>query len=585
MPPFPARRALVSLLPLGVVVVLAACASGGPSTLHGAGRTNGPSLDRAFASRLAQDDAAVTHFLNRATFGVRARDIDEVRRVGVAAFLDRQLHPEQIDDAALQARLATFDTLSLTSKEIAEQYYQPAQEARRRRQLEAQAAVKAAGTSGAAPTAPTQPPPFSAADQQLFRKERLVLQELSEQKVLRAVYSERQLQEVLVDFWFNHFNVFAGKGADRGLLTAYERDVIRPRVFGRFRDLLGATAESPAMLFFLDNWMSVDPNGPHLAVAGTDMSRLRPRRAAVGPVAPPRRRAGLNENYARELMELHTLGVDGGYTQKDVVEVARCFTGWTIAQPRDGGAFRFDQRQHDPGQKVVLGHVIKAGGGKSDGDQVLDILARDPHTAHFIATKLVRRFVADDPPPALVDRVARRFRETDGDLREAYRAILLSPEFWADHAYASKTKTPFEFVASALRASDAQIEDATSLVQALRGLGMPLYFCQPPTGYADRADAWVNTGSLLNRMNFALALVDNRLPGVHVDLSALAGSDGAEWAATGGRPYDVAGARGQIVRALLDNNPSPSTLAVLNKAATVPQLVALALGSPEFQKR
>lgn len=506
-------------------------------------RDEGASLDRAFASHSAQNDAAVVHFLNRATFGVRAGDIDEVRRIGIAAFLDRQLHPEQIDDAALQARLAAFETLNLTSKEIAEQYYLPAAEARRRRQV-----LQAANGPRPSP----QP----------------------------------QMQEVLVDFWFNHFNVFAGKGADRGLLTAYERDLIRPRIFGRFRDLLGATAESPAMLFFLDNWMSVDPSGPHLAVAGTDMSRLRPRRAAVtatrpagrpplmrAPAAPRKPARGFNENYARELMELHTLGVDGGYTQRDVVEVARCFTGWTIAQPRDGGDFRFDARQHDPGQKVVLGHVIKPGGGKSDGDQVLDILARDPHTARFIATKLVRRFVADDPPPALVDRVAKRFRETDGDLREVYRAIFLSPEFWSEQAQVAKTKTPFESVASALRASRAQVEDAASTVRALRALGMPLYYCQPPTGYAGRADAWVNTGALLNRMNFALALVDNRLPGVHVDLSALAST------------ADLAAARSQLLRALLDNNASASTRAVLDRAATVPQLVALALGSPEFQKR
>ena len=568
MPPFPARRALVSLLPLGVAIVLVACASGGTTKLA--------PLDRGSASRGEQNDAAIVHFLNRATFGVRPADIDEVRHAGVAAFLDRQLHPDQIDDAALHGRLAAFETLNLTSKQIAERYYLPAEEASRRRKLATQAAATtSAGAAGARATSPApaaQPPPVSAADQDLFRGARLVLQELSEQKVLRALYSERQLQEVLVDFWFNHFNVFAGKGADRGLLTAYERDVIRPRVFGRFRDLLGATAESPAMLFFLDNWMSAAPNDA-MGLRTRAAARARPPSSSPVAAVNARRRAGLNENYARELMELHTLGVDGGYTQRDVVEVARCFTGWTIAKPRDGGDFTFDARQHDPGQKVVLGHVIKAGGGKSDGDQVLDILARDPHTAHFVATKLVRRFVADDPPPALVERVARRFRETDGDLREVYRAIFLSDEFRSPPAYVAKTKTPFEFVTSALRATGARVEDAASIVQAVRSLGMPLYYCQPPTGYADRADAWVNTGALLNRMNFALALVDNRLPGVHIDLSALAGT------------ADLAAARAQLLGELLDNNASASTLAVLNKATTVPQLVALALGSPEFQKR
>jgi uncharacterized protein (DUF1800 family) len=584
MPPVPSRRLVVSAVSVAAAVVLAACASGGkakPTTLA--------PLDRALPSRVAQDDPAVIHFLNRVTFGARPQDLDAVRRDGVAAFLDRQLHPERIDDGALETRLAGFETLNLSSKQIAEQYYQPAQDARRRRQMEAQAVAKASSGTGAPAPAPKPADPPNASDQALFRRERQVLLELSDQKMLRAVYGERQLQEVLVDFWFNHFNVFAGKGADRGLLTAYERDVVRPRVFGRFRDLLGATAESPAMLFFLDNWLSVDPNGPHPEPGGGGRRaparrpppsvfrpappalRLPPARPAQ-PAAKAARR-GLNENYARELMELHTLGVDGGYTQKDVVEVARCFTGWTIAQPRDGGDFRFDPRQHDPGQKVVLGHVIKAGGGREDGDRVLDILARDPHTAHFIATKLVRRFVADDPPPALVDRVARRFRETDGDLREVYRAILLAPEFWSAQARAAKVKTPFEFVASALRVTGARVDDPASAVQAVRTLGMPLYFCQPPTGYADRADAWVTTGALVSRMNFALALVDNRLPAVRVDLAALAGAP------------DLALARTQVLRQLLDNNASPVTLAVLDKASTVTQLVALALGAPEFQRR
>jgi uncharacterized protein (DUF1800 family) len=580
----------VSAVSVAAAVVLAACASGGKTK-----PTTPAPLDRASASHVAQDDPAVIHFLNRATFGARPQDLDAVRRDGVAAFLDRQLHPERIDDGALETRLAGFETLNLSSKQIAEQYYQPAQDARRRRQMEAQAAAKAGNGTGAPAPAPKPADPPNTSDQALFRRERQVLLELSDQKMLRAVYGERQLQEVLVDFWFNHFNVFAGKGADRGLLTAYERDVIRPRVFGRFRDLLGATAESPAMLFFLDNWLSVDPNGPHPEAGGegrkagnTTMPggrgrqppaprlpppafRLPPGRPAQ-PAAKPARR-GLNENYARELMELHTLGVDGGYTQKDVVEVARCFTGWTIAQPRDGGDFRFDPRQHDPGQKVVLGHVIKAGGGREDGDRVLDILARDPHTAHFIASKLVRRFVADDPPPALVDRVARRFRETDGDLREVYRAIFLAPEFWSAQARGAKVKTPFEFVASALRVTGARMDDAAAAVQAVRTLGMPLYFCQPPTGYADRADAWVTTGALVSRMNFALALVDNRLPAVRVDLAALAGTP------------DLALARTQVLRQLLDNNASPVTLAVLDKASTVTQLVALALGAPEFQRR
>jgi uncharacterized protein (DUF1800 family) len=246
------------------------------------------------------------------------------------------------------------------------------------------------------------------------------------------------------------------------------------------------------MLFYLDNWMSADPNGPHL---------LGLRRAQAGRAAK-----GLNENYGRELMELHTLGVDGGYTQKDVTEVARAFTGWTIENPRQGGGFRFEPRIHDPGEKILLGHVIKAGGGESDGEQVLDILAAHPSTARLIATKLARRFVSDTPSPALVDRAAKRFRETGGDLREVTRTILTSPEFLSPDAYRAKVKTPFEFVVSALRARGADVADAKPLVRELQQLGMPLYMCQPPIGYKDTADAWVNTGALVSRMNFAVKL-------------------------------------------------------------------------------
>jgi uncharacterized protein (DUF1800 family) len=272
-----------------------------------------------------------------------------------------------------------------------------------------------------------------------------------------------------------------------------------------------------------------------------------------------RQRRGLNENYGRELMELHTLGVDGGYTQQDVVNVARAFTGWTIDQPRQGGAFRFEPRLHDEKEKVVLGHKIKAGGGQSDGEQVLDILARHPSTAKFIATKLARRFVSDNPPAALVDRAAARFRETDGDIREVVRLILTSREFFAPDAYRAKVKTPFEFVVSSVRATGTEVQSADSLVQAVRQLGMPLYMCQPPTGYADRADAWVNTGALLNRMNFAVQLVNGRLRGVQ----------------PGAAPLGP-----QLVGEL-----SSTTTATVAKATDPRQVAALTLGSPEFQRR
>jgi uncharacterized protein (DUF1800 family) len=394
-----------------------------------------------------------------------------------------------------------------------------------------------------------------------------VIVELAQQKVLRAIYSERQLQEVLTDFWFNHFNVDARKGRDRFLLTEYERETIRPHVLGKFRELLEATAKSPAMLFYLDNWLSAAPG---TVVGGADRqppSPFRPGRRfgrppSPTPGAPLGKNAarGLNENYGRELMELHTLGVDGGYTQKDVTEVARAFTGWTIDNPRRGGGFTFNPRLHDAGEKVLLGHVIKAGGGESDGEQVLDILAREPATARVIATKLARRFVSDTPPPALVDRAAARFRATDGDLREVTRTILTAPEFLAPESYRAKVKTPFEFVVSAARAIGADVQEALPLVRQLQQLGMPLYQCQPPTGYKDTADAWVNTGALVGRMNFALTLAGNKLRGVSV--ASLPTTD-----------------------QMLAGDLSESTRATIAKAGDAQQMAALTLGSPEFQRR
>jgi uncharacterized protein (DUF1800 family) len=386
----------------------------------------------------------------------------------------------------------------------------------------------------------------------------------------------------MVDFWFNHFNVFVGKGQTRLYLSEYEREAIRPHVFGKFRDLLGATAQSPAMLFYLDNWQSSAPEGS--ATTAPDRMRMRPgqfgrpgRMPPIGrprPAAAPeqaaqkRRPRGVNENYARELMELHTLGVDGGYTQKDVQEIARAFTGWTIANPRQGGGFHFEPRMHDDGEKMVLGHHIKAGGGQKDGEQVLDILAAHPSTARFIATKLARRFVADDPPAALVDRAAARFRDTGGDIREVVRTIVTSPEFFAPAAYRAKVKTPFEFVASAVRATSAEASDAQVLVQTLRTLGMPLYGCQPPTGYADRADAWVNTGALLNRMNFAVSLTGGRMRGVQTSPAG-----------------DLEAARDAFVDQVLAGDLSAATRSTVAKATQTPQVVALLVGSPEFQRR
>ena len=510
----------------------------------------------------APDDRTIVHVLNRIGFGPAPGDIARVRDVGLATYIDRQLHPQRIADAGIDARLAGFTTLHKSTQELAREYFVLALMLRRREQ-------QRQATTGV--PAPQEPQPGtremrSPEQMDAMRAERSVLVELSQQRLIRAVHSERQLEEVLVDFWFNHFNVFAGKGPTRMYLTEYERDVIRPHVLGKFRDLLGATAQSPAMLFYLDNWQSAAPNQDRMGRRG------QPQRRGMSPIAsqPNRPVRGLNENYARELMELHTVGVDGGYTQKDVQEVARAFTGWTIDRPRQGGAFRFEPRIHDDGEKVVLGHRIKSGGGKKDGERVLDILPEHPSTARFIATKLARKFVADVPPSGVVDRAAARFRDTHGDIREVVRTIITSPEFFAPAAYRAKVKSPYEFVASAARASNANVTNAVPMVQAVRELGMPLYFCQPPTGYADRADAWVNTGALLNRMNFAIALTHGRMRGVKRG-DAIGTSD--------------APGREELFQLALAGDVSESTRTTVAKATTPAQSLALVLGSPEFQKR
>jgi uncharacterized protein (DUF1800 family) len=473
--------------------------------------------DSAVASR--PDDKTIAHVLNRLGFGPRPGEIERVRSMGLAAYIDQQLHPERIADTQMAGRLASFSTLALSTRELASDYFIPAMRAHR----------EAKSRADRAPT------PEEAG---IRRQRRIPLEELSQQKFLRAAFSDRQLEEVMTDFWFNHFNVFAGKGATGIYLVEYEREGIRPHLLGKFRDLLRATATSPAMLFYLDNWQSANPNA-HARQT----------------------RRGLNENYGRELLELHTLGVDGGYSQHDVVEVARCFTGWTIQVPRQGGGFRFERRLHDEGEKVVLGHRIKAAGGQSDGEQVLDILAAHPSTARFIAMKLVRRFVSDAPPKALVDRAAERFRDTHGDIREVLRTILTSPEFFAADAYRAKVKTPFEFLVSTVRATASEVTSADSLVQAVRQLGMPLYLCQPPTGYSDLADAWVNSGALLNRMNVALSLTEGKMRGIEPSVEV------------------------DVAQTALVHDLSATTAATIAKASDPRQAAALTIGSPEFQRR
>ncbi|MBV9435302.1 MAG: DUF1800 domain-containing protein [Acidobacteria bacterium] len=436
----------------------------------------------------------------------------------------------------------------------------------------------------------------------------LVVQgELMQAKLLRSIYSERQLEEVMTDFWMNHFNVFINKGQpEHYFLTSYERDVIRPRALGKFKDLLVATAKSPAMLFYLDNWQSIGPNSDVAKNGGRPQRPGRFRRGPFGTIVyePPRqpaqqnpqqkakRPSGLNENYAREVMELHTLGV-GNYTQKDVTELAKVLTGWSIDRPQQGGEFRFNERAHEPGKKHVLGKDFKED-GESEGMKALDMLAHNPATAQFISRKLAVRFVSDNPPESLVQSMAKTFQDSDGDISEVLRTMFHSPEFWAPDTYRAKVKTPFDFVVSAIRASGADVERAQPLIQQLQKLGMPLYGMQTPNGYSMKSDAWVNSAALLNRMNFGLALASGKLPGIQWDPSTIVASSET--------PADATGALANFESVLLDGDVSRQThntiLAQLNdpQAATrnnVPaasgtnlRLIAgLLLGSPDFQRR
>lgn len=504
------------------------------------------------------------HALNRLTFGPRPGDIEQVQALGLKKWIDLQLNPQSIpENPILATKLRPLDTLNMSMAQILQNYPPPRvvramaagkmplptdpekrmmvdRVAARMQNKNAQDADEPDPSELAALLEPQQirllrngtPQQkldvfnslardrqdqvlssmaqgmriqlYSAAPPDLRRRietikggQNVAAQDLMAAKLFRAVYSNRQLEQVLVDFWYNHFNVFLEKGADRYLITAYERDAIRPHVLGKFEDLLRATAQSPAMLFFLDNWESASPQSP----------------------AGQRRHLGLNENYGRELLELHTLGVDGGYTQKDVTEVARCFTGWTIRQPQQAGEFQFNPRMHDEGDKIVLGTRIPSG-GVDEGLKVLHLLAHHPATAHFISRELAVRFVADDPPTALVNRMAATFLKKDGDLRAVLKTMFDSPEFWSLGAYRAKMKSPLEMVASSLRATNADVDFAFGLNNQLQQLGQPLYRKAEPTGYSNSGQEWLNSAGLLARMNFSVALANNKVPGVKVDAAA-----------------------------------------------------------------
>ncbi len=636
-------------------------------------------------NKVADQQQRALQALDRLTFGPRPGDVQAVMAMGVDQWIDLQLHPDKIDDSAMQARLAEYRTLTMSTRDMA--YAFPPQPLAKavmdgklpmpsdpyKRAIYAAAIDRVQNkeeekpNAAQAPNANVQPADLSnkqmerrqahgaiddlillepnarmqrilalpaAAQHDLLQgipypkrqallaeltpeqretvvalnhPEAVVDGELQSAKILRAVYSQRQLEEVLTDFWFNHFNVFLGKGADRYLVTAYERDVIRPHVLGKFRDLLIATAQSPAMLFYLDNWQSEGPNSDAALGKPVGFNSMRWNGARVNQQTQQKRRNGLNENYARELMELHTLGVNGGYTQQDVTEVARVFTGWTIDEPRRGGGFLYRPRLHEPGDKTVLGHRINQS-GENEGIEVLTLLSRQPATARFVSTELAQRFVSDNPPPALIDAMAKTYLKSDGDIREVLQTMFHAPQFWAADAYRARVKTPFEFVVSSLRATDADVIDPVPLIYVLNKMGQPLYGSQPPTGYSTKADVWVNSAALLDRMNFGLGLATNKIPGTSFDLARLMGSTDAQTtgpplvtnstALSDPDPYQV---QLKLEQLLLAGDISKQTHDAIeqqivapetateglapNKAANVNVIAGLLLGSPEFQRK
>jgi uncharacterized protein (DUF1800 family) len=640
------------------------------------GNSSGP-----FDQRLSKDQQLV-HALNRLTFGPRAGDVDEVRRLGVAKWIELQLHPDRIpENPALEAKLKPLETLRMDVPGIVKEYTpqqngpmvmmqpmmntllsqeemrkvqmgtaeertavlkaldpekrrkvlatlspnvlnftpefkQEAEEARKMRQEELQQEArrrnpqlndllnpdqmqvarsgnkeqimalfayldsdKRAQVIRALPTQTLSGLPDLRREAQFQQNPRMVAgEDAKEAKVFRALYSNRQLEEVLVDFWFNHFNVDLSKNVPQVpnmihlLVGSYERDAIRPHVFGHFKDLLLATARHPAMLYYLDNWESVAPNAFNVGPFAPNRGFMNGVPNSIIPSPISRLAHGLNENYGREVMELHTLGVKGGYTQDDVINVARCFTGWTIRGSTDP-EFVFAPFMHDFGEKTVLGHKIAAGGAEQDGLQAIDILAHHPSTANFISRELAQRFVADDPPQALVDRMAQTFQKTDGDLRAVLETMFTSTEFFSEGAWQAKVKSPFEMVVSAVRALGAEVTDTYPLVQKISDLGQPLYGKLEPNGYPNTAEAWLSTSGVMGRMNFSAALASGLVPGVALDPSHLAGKE-----------YPA------IAHDLLARDASQQTQTAIQKGLdgkpqSPPFIASLVLGSPDFQRR
>jgi uncharacterized protein (DUF1800 family) len=481
----------------------------------------------------------ILHILNRLSLGPKPGDVERVQQMGVDRYIQQQLDPNTIPEpASLKTQLQSLETLSMSPVELAQEFGRPKQTAEAKATPEQRKAYR--------------------------EKLRQVTEEAVQARLLRATASPRQLEEVMVDFWFNHFNVFANKGQDRLWVGAYEQQAIRPHVLGRFRDLLGATAHHPAMLFYLDNWQNTDPNSP----------------GARG------RFKGLNENYARELMELHTLGVNGGYTQKDVVTLAKILTGWTIQQRPNAKntspqGFRFDPKRHDSSPKVFLGKTLQ-GKGEAEGEEALDRLAASPATARHISFRLAQYFVADKPPEALVNRLAQNYLSTGGNLKDLLKTLFSSAEFQDPKFYQAKFKTPYQYVLSAVRATGVEVRNVRPLYTMLQQLGMPLYGCQSPDGYKNTKEAWLNPDAMTRRLSFATALASGRIP-----LSASPPESLGRRAARQDR------SQGSMIATALDPIQLTQTLgngfslktqqAIANNPPALQS--ALLLGSPEFMHR
>ncbi len=493
-------------------------------------------------------------------------------------WIDRQLSPEEIDNERLAERERQFQILRYDRGDLAAMYVD-AQRERRARKLAA-AADTMADKSAADPIA---------------QKGRRLAGQFADLTVVRAALSERQLYEVMVDFWTNHFSVYLAKGADRFLTPDYIEHTIRPRAMGTFEDLLIATARSPAMLFYLDNWESVAPGSVPPAALRLRARPLFGRRPGLfDPMRDParqdsvRRRAlermpkGINENYARELLELHTLGVEGGYTQQDVIAVARIFTGWSIERPQQGGGFEFHGWAHDRGEKEVLGVRFEGGHDMDEGIRLLKVLADQPATMHHVSRKLCQRFVNDDPPDGCVDDAVAAWKRSSGDMREVLRAIFHGPDFWAAENVRAKVKTPLEFVVSAARAAAAEPDTSPRLAQLVARLGEPLYLHVAPDGYAEREAAWVNSGALLDRMNAAVALATARLPGMTVELDSVVPLTADAHALIAAVNDRILGGRmSENTKAVVGRQLSDVKDPLQARALAV----GLAIGGPEFQRQ